>query len=53
MSPKNNFVTEFVCTAANVHDSQVMEEVLEGDEKAIFADKAYDTRSFVGGAQGE
>ncbi len=28
-------------TPANVHDSQAMEEVLSGDEKSIWADKAY------------
>lgn len=28
-------------TPANVHDSQVLEEVLSGDEKSIWADKAY------------
>ncbi len=44
VDPKSEFVTEFVCTPADVHDSQVLEELLEGDEKAIFADKAYDSR---------
>ncbi len=42
IDPKSEFVSEFVCTPANVHDSQVMDELLEGWEKAIFADKAYD-----------
>uniref|UniRef100_UPI0003B4F797 IS5 family transposase n=1 Tax=Thermodesulfatator atlanticus TaxID=501497 RepID=UPI0003B4F797 len=44
VDPKSEFVTEFVCTPANVHDSQVLEELLEGEEKAIFADKAYDSQ---------
>jgi len=42
VDPKSDFVFEFVCTLANVHDSQVIDELLEGQEKAIFADKAYD-----------
>ncbi len=44
IEPKSDFVSEFVCTPANVHDSQVLDELLEGDEKTIFADKAYDSR---------
>ncbi|AEH44989.1 transposase IS4 family protein [Thermodesulfatator indicus DSM 15286] len=39
---KNEFVSEFVCTPANVHDSQVLDELLEGEEASVFADKAYD-----------
>ncbi len=31
-------------TAANVHDSQKMDDCLSGDEKAVFADKAYVNR---------
>ncbi len=38
---KNEFVSEFVCTPANVHDSQVVDELLEGDEVSVFADKTY------------
>ena len=41
IDPKSDFVSEFVCTPANVHDSQVLDEL--GDEKTIFADKAYDS----------
>ena len=44
IDPKSDFVSEFVCTPANVHDSRVFDELLEGDEKTIFADKAYDSR---------
>ena len=35
-------MSEFVCTPAKVHDSQVVDELMEGQERAIFADKAYD-----------
>lgn len=45
VDPKSEFVSEFICTPANVHDSQVMEELIEGHEQAIFADKAYDKES--------
>jgi len=45
IDPRSEFVSEFACTAANVHDSQVMRDLLEGDEEAIFADKAYDRDS--------
>jgi len=44
IDPKHEFVTEFVCTPANVHDSRVIDELLSGEEAAIFADKAYDSR---------
>jgi len=46
IDPRSEFVSEFVCTGANVHDSRVMGNLLEGDEGAIFADKAYDKDSF-------
>ncbi len=46
VDPKSEFVSEFVCTPANVHDSQVMDELIEGQEQAIFADKAYDKEAF-------
>jgi len=42
VDPNSEFVSEFVCTPANVHDSKAMEDLLEGEEKALFADKAYD-----------
>ena len=44
IDPKSDFVSEFVYTPANVHDSRVIDELLEEDEKTIFADKAYDSR---------
>jgi len=46
IDPKHEFVTEFVCTSANVHDSQVIDKLLSGEEKAIFADKAYASKDF-------
>ena len=45
IDPKYEFVTEFVCTPANVHDSQVLDELLSGDESSFFADKAYDSKA--------
>ena len=30
-----------VVTSASVHDSQVMDECLHGDEQVIYGDKAY------------
>lgn len=33
-------------TSANVHDSQKMEDCLSGDEKAVFADKAYANKKY-------
>jgi len=45
VDPKSEFVSEFVCTPANVHDSQVMDELMEGHEQAVFADKAYNKES--------
>lgn len=33
-------------TPANVHDSQKMEDCLSGDEKAVFADKAYANKKY-------
>ncbi|WP_255592229.1 IS5 family transposase [Thermosulfurimonas sp. F29] len=45
IDPKYEFVTDFVCTPANIHDSQIIDELLSGAEKAIFADKAYDSKA--------
>ena len=30
-------------TAANVNDTEVADELISGDEKAVYADRAYDT----------
>ncbi|MCB0329722.1 MAG: IS5 family transposase [Bdellovibrionales bacterium] len=38
---KSRVVHSVVCTTASVHDSQEMEELLHGDEKKIYGDKAY------------
>jgi len=38
---ENEFVVACECTPANVHDSQVVEELIEGEEEAVYADKAY------------
>ncbi|MFN0082576.1 MAG: transposase [Ferruginibacter sp.] len=38
-------------TSANVHDSQEMENVLSGDEKSIWADKAYPKQKDKKGAR--
>jgi len=32
VDPRSEFVSEFICTPANVHDSQVMDELMEGHE---------------------
>lgn len=37
-------VTEFAVTRASVHDSNVFEELLDGTESAVLADKAYSKR---------
>jgi IS5 family transposase len=38
---ENEFVVAYECTPANVHDSQVVEELIEGEEEVVYADKAY------------
>ena len=37
--PDRSLSLSLACTAANVHDSQVTVDLLEGDEGAIFADE--------------
>ena len=39
--PENRVVHTVVATTASVHDSQVMGDLLHGEEKAIWGDKAY------------
>jgi transposase, IS5 family len=39
-------------TAANVHDSVEMEKVMSGDEKSIWADKAYANKKYKKAARG-
>lgn len=41
MDMRSHLVHRLETTPANVHDSQVWDELLHGEEKAIFADKAY------------
>jgi len=40
----SEFITGFTCTLANVHDLQVVEELIGGEEEAIYGDKAYDLK---------
>ena len=39
--PENRVVHTVVATTARVHDSQVMDDLLHGDEEEIYGDKAY------------
>lgn len=39
--PENRVVHTIVATTASVHDSQVMEDLLHGEEEAVWGDKAY------------
>ena len=39
--PKSRTVHTVVATTASVHDSQVMDDLLHGQEKAVYGDKAY------------
>lgn len=39
--PRRGLVHSIVVTNAAVHDSQVMEKLLHGEEKALYGDKAY------------
>jgi len=38
---KNKFFSAYITTPANVHDSQVLEELIDEDDEAVFADSAY------------
>lgn len=40
---QTGLITEHVVTPASTHDSQVFEELLDGNEGRVFADKAYDS----------
>lgn len=40
---ETGLVTQHMVTPASVHDSQVFEELLDGKEGQVFADKAYDS----------
>ena len=39
----STLIRQVEATAANVHDSQVAEELVQWDEQAVYADKAYDS----------
>lgn len=41
----SHLIRKVSVTSANVHDSQVMEEVCPEDAKAVYADKAYDSKA--------
>jgi transposase, IS5 family len=42
----SNLIREAVLTSADVHDSLAGPGLVQGDEKAVYADKAYDSRAF-------
>ena len=41
---KTGLINRVIATSADVHDSQVFEQLLEGDEPFVTADKAYDSK---------
>ena len=41
----SGLIRQVEMTSANVHDSQVFDELISGDEQAVLADKAYDKQS--------
>lgn len=46
MDQHSALVRDAVLTPANVHDSRPAADLVQGDEAAVLADKAYDTRAF-------
>ena len=40
---ESGLIRKAVMTAANVNDTEVADELISGDEKAVYADRAYDT----------
>ena len=42
---EDGFVLEQVVTAGNVHDSQVVDELIQGDEVTLYADGAYSSQA--------
>ena len=42
---ESEFVRRFEMTAAHVHDGEMLQQVLSGDEQWAFADKAYENLS--------
>jgi IS5 family transposase len=42
---ESGIVREAILTPANVHDSQVADDLIQFDEQAVYADKAYDSEA--------
>jgi transposase, IS5 family len=42
----SGLVRQAEMTSANVHDSRLGEALVQGDEEAVFADRAYDSQAF-------
>ena len=42
---KSKLVVSYKSTAANVHDSQVLEDLIDDEDEAVFADSAYTSKS--------
>lgn len=45
---KTKLITKFTTTTANVHDSQALEEIVNRDDKRLFADSAYSGKTIQG-----
>ncbi len=45
MDEESGVVRQAETTSADLHDSQRGEALIQGDEKAYYADKAYDSRA--------
>jgi len=45
---KTKLITKFTTTTANVHDSQALEDVVNRDDKRLFADSAYSGKTIQG-----
>ncbi|MBI3561985.1 MAG: transposase [Gammaproteobacteria bacterium] len=41
VNSKNRLIHSVVATAANTHDSQVLEDLLHGDQRRVYGDSAY------------
>ena len=42
---KSKLVVSYKSTASNVHDSQVLEDLIDDEDEAVFADSAYTSKS--------
>lgn len=45
---KTKLITKFTTTTANVHDSQAVEDIVNRDDKRLFADSAYSGKTIQG-----